>query len=112
MNCTPRVLSPVPCAAYVVVCQPELSLRAGSDEPPLAEPLAKDAATPPTSDALPLPILGTVVPVPVALSGTMELKFHWVMTLAWEPALTKLSANAASNKFEFILGPLSKEKIG
>lgn len=56
-----------------------LSPVAGSELRLLTSPLAKVAVVPPTSDAVPLPMAGSVVPVVVLLSGTGELNVHCVM---------------------------------
>jgi hypothetical protein len=63
----------------VVVFHAESSPVAGSVLPPLASPLANVAVVPPTREAVPLPIAGSVVPVAVLLSGVGELNVHWVM---------------------------------
>ena len=78
LNRTPAVLLPVPWAGYVVVLQPELS------EPELAGSVVlppKNAwLTPPTREAVPVPIEGVVTPVVVLVSGGVLLKSHWAIT--------------------------------
>src|SRR4029079_4366035 len=67
-----------PCAGYVDVFQAELSVEpAGSSE---VSPVAKVAVAPPTSEATPEPREGKIVPVPVAPSGEVLLKFHCAIT--------------------------------
>src|SRR4051794_22670575 len=56
--------------------RPLSSPVAGSVEPPLASPLAKEAVVPPTVVREPVPVEGVVVPVAVLVSGVGELKFH------------------------------------
>ena len=46
------------------------------------DPLENVAVAPPTSEAVPLPAEGVVVPVEVLLSGGTLLKFHWARVSA------------------------------
>ena len=80
LNCTPRVLLPVPCAGYVAVFQAESSIAAGST----VDPLAKVEVAPPTNDAVPVPSEGMSVPVGKLLvgSGGLLLKSHRVRVSA------------------------------
>lgn len=74
-TCRPLVPLPVPWAAQPVRFKPELSELAGS--PGL--PAAKVDVTPPTSEIVPDPVLGVVMPVEVLASAGLELKFQPVM---------------------------------